>query len=49
MKFYYCDKFFWENNFSDEQIRKINEIADREVEKLKKVDFSEDTDCCETY
>lgn len=42
MNFYYCDKFFWENNFSDEQIRKINEIADREVEKLKKVDFSED-------
>lgn len=42
MKFYYCDNFFWENNFSDEQIRKINEIADREVEKLKKVDFSED-------
>ncbi len=42
MNFYYCDKFFWENNFSDEQIRRINEIADREVEKLKKVDFSED-------
>ena len=42
MKFYYCDNFIWENNFLDEQIRKINEIADREVEKLKKVDFSED-------
>lgn len=42
MNYYYCDKFFWENNLSDEQIRKINEIADREVEKLKKVDFSED-------
>lgn len=42
MKFYYCDKFFWENNFSDEQIRKINEIADEEVSKVKKVSFSED-------
>ena len=42
MNYYYCDNFFWENPFSDEQIRKMNEIADKEVEKLKKVDFSED-------
>lgn len=39
---YYCDKFFWENPFSEEQIRKINEIADEAVSKVKKVSFSED-------
>lgn len=42
MNYYYCDKFFWENNLSDEQIRRVNEIADEEVSKVKKVSFSED-------
>lgn len=42
MNYYYCDNFFWENPFSDEQIRKINEIADEEISKVKKVSFSED-------
>lgn len=42
MNYYYCDKFFWENNLSDEQIRRVNEIADKEVSKVKKVSFSED-------
>lgn len=42
MNYYYCDNFFWENPFSEEQIRKMNEIADEEVSKVKKVSFSDD-------
>lgn len=42
MKFYYCDKFFWENNFSDEQIRKINETTAEVIKEAEKKSYQTD-------